>query len=259
MIWFWLYDNAVHTHTGNWSPTAGHQRRCPEGLLGLLVREDGGGVTGYLDKQPHFTLACTISVNGGQIPADAARVSGQWITYLEKSKSATERVIWTEGQQNRQKCETWRKRDAHWGNPLPAEKPTSMKRAVSLNCLLDKAGLRFGKALRGTASGVRQREQGGLPGYSAALSDGFLPPAGDFSLQLGEVSPKEINSNKHACTALVLKVNHESSLPTVVPTLEQNFWQPVASHSAPIAKQQTTRLMWKTNTGTQKKRRGSQA
>lgn len=131
-----------------------HQRRCPEGFLGLPVREDRSGVTGYLDKQPHFTLACTISLNAGQIPADAARVWAQWITYLEKSKSAAERVMWTEGQQNIQKCETWRKRDAHWGNLLPAEEPTSMKRAVLLNCLLDKAGLRFGKPLRDTAIGT---------------------------------------------------------------------------------------------------------
>lgn len=135
-----------------------------------LISEAGGGVTGYLDKPPHFTLVCTISGNGGQIHGDAARILGQWITYLEKSKTAAKHVIWTEGRQNRQKCETWRKRDAHWGNPLPAEEPTGMKRAVLLNCLLDKAGLRFGKPLRGTACGVRQREQGGLQWYSAALS-----------------------------------------------------------------------------------------
>lgn len=55
-------------------------------------------MTGYLDKQPHFTLACTILLNAGQIPADAAGTLGQWITYLEKSKSAAEHVIWTEGQ-----------------------------------------------------------------------------------------------------------------------------------------------------------------
>lgn len=131
-------------------------------------------------------------MNGGQIPADAARVLGQWITYLEKSKSVAERVIWTEGQQNGQKCETWRKRDAHWGNPLPAEEPTSMKRAVLLNCLLDKAGLRFGKPLRGTARGVRQQNQGGLHWYSAALSDCFLPPAWDSSLQHKEMSRNNV-------------------------------------------------------------------
>lgn len=62
-----------------------------------------------------------------------------------------------------------------------------MKRAVLLNCLLDKAGLRFGKPLRDTASGVRQREQGGLHWYSAALSECFLPRV---CYSLREVSKK---------------------------------------------------------------------
>jgi len=44
----------------------------------------------------------------------------------------------------KEKCESWRKRDTHWGNPLPLEKPRSMKRAVLLNWLLDKAGLWLG-------------------------------------------------------------------------------------------------------------------
>lgn len=34
-----------------------------------------------------------------------------------------------------------------------------MKRAVLLNCLLDKAGLRFGEPLRGTASGSGGRNR----------------------------------------------------------------------------------------------------
>lgn len=158
-------------------------------------------VTGYLDRPPHFPLECTISGKEAKVRPDFRQCwSGleRWITYLKKSKSVATDVIWKEAQQNREKkCETWWKRDAHWGNPLPVEKPTSMKRAVLLNCLLDKAGLRVGKPLRATTGDTRQWKQRGLHWYSAELSKYSPASVVDLNIRKTSVLQEETSGNGH--------------------------------------------------------------
>ena len=75
-------------------------------------------------------------------------------------------LVWSGAKRRRrEKCETWRKGDSHWGNPLPVDKPTGLKGAVLLNWLADKAGLWQGEPLTVTSGDTRPGEERGSYWY----------------------------------------------------------------------------------------------
>lgn len=76
-----------------------------------------GGVTGYLDVLLHFALECTISGMGSQSEArfQAMLVRPGAMDHLPKEIKVNGKrsdLEWSPAVQ-REKCETWRKRDAH--------------------------------------------------------------------------------------------------------------------------------------------------